>query len=191
MKLKEKSFVVGIIAVLVVVLIVGFFAVRLFLPKEPEITNELVAAKLEEASELTTARLTYNGLLHYEEGSVPLINKKAFFMVYCAEVEAGIDLSQVQVDVRDDEVLVMVPEPGIQDIYIDPESITFYDEQTALFNPNDREEAIDAIAEAEADVRERAGIEQLIDTAKTQTTLLLENLLQDTIGERTLAITFG
>ena len=159
--------------------------------QRPDISNELVASKLEAVSELTTARLTYNGLLHYEEGKVPLLTKKAFFMVYCAEVEAGIDLSAVEITVADDTLTLTLPAPVIQSIHVIPDSIQFYNEKSALFNPDNKDDAIDAIAEAEADVQAKADIAQMLDTAKNQTELLLTNLFADTIGERSLVIRYN
>lgn len=155
-----------------------------------EITNEMVVAKIEAAGELTTAKLTYNGLLYYEEGKIPLLTKKAFFVVYQAKVDVGIDMSQIDVDVTNSTVRITAPEPGIQLVYVDPASIKFYDDKAALFNKDDKNDAVDAIAAAEADVRENADIAQLVDLAKSQTVLLLENLFEGSIGERELVVKF-
>ena len=155
--------------------------------QEPVITDTLVASKLEAVSELTTARLTYNSLLHYEDGKIPLLTKKAFFMTYCAEVEAGIDLSAVDTAITDDTLTLTLPEPIIQSIHVIPDSIQFYNEKNALFNPETKEDAVNAIARAEADIQEKADIGQMLDTAKTQTELLT-GLFADAIGERALVI---
>ena len=155
-----------------------------------DITNELVVSKLEAVSELTTARLTFNGLLHYEEGKIPLLTKKAFFMTYCAEVKAGIDLSAVEVEITDAALTLSVPEPTVQSIYILPDSIKFYNESSALFNPEGKEDAIDAIAEAQADVQAKADIAQMLDTARSQTELLLENLFVDSLDGRAFVIRY-
>ena len=112
-------------------------------------------------------------------------------MVYCAEVEAGIDLSAVEITVADDTLTLTLPAPVIQSIHVIPDSIQFYNEKSALFNPDNKDDAIDAIAEAEADVQAKADIAQMLDTAKNQTELLLTNLFADTIGERSLVIRYN
>ena len=53
--------------------------------RKPDITNTYISSKLETVSNLTTAELTYNGLIHYEEGDIPILTKKSFSMVYRAE----------------------------------------------------------------------------------------------------------
>ena len=47
-------------------------------PKEPELTSAFVSGKLEAVSELTTARLTYTGLIKYSEGKFHSLRKTAF-----------------------------------------------------------------------------------------------------------------
>lgn len=192
MKVKNSLTKIIVLALVAIILlsIIAIVCIFLLSPKEPTITTELIASKLEAVSELTTAQLTYNGLLHYEEGTIPFLTRNAFFMIYCAEVEAGIDLSQVKITVSDTEVNLVIPNAEILDIYIDPATIEFYNEGFALFNWSGKEDAIDALAEAEEDVRQKAGVEQLLETANAQTQLLLENLLKDAIGDRTLVIRF-
>jgi len=181
---------VTVILVLIVLCAAAFVAYKVMDSKTPRVTNELVVAKLEAASELTTAKLTYNGLLRYEEEGIPFLTEKAFFMVYTAQVTAGIDISKVEVSVTKEEVKITVPEPEVLTVYVDPDSIEFYDQMVALFNWESKEDGIDAIAAAEQDIMEKADIEELIVRAREQTKFLLRNLFQDTIGERTLTIAF-
>ena len=189
MKTKLTVKVISIaISVLILLSAAVFVGTKLSAAREPEVTNDLIAAKLESVSELTTAQLTYNGLLHYEEGKIPLLTQKAFFMLYCAEVEAGIDLSQVKITVSNDTVELLLPQAEVLDVYILPDSIQFYDEKSALLNWDNKNDALDAIAAAEADVLERGGIDALLETADQQTILLLKALLSDTIGARTLVV---
>lgn len=190
MKTKLTIKIVSIVVGALILLGAAIFIGSKFADREPEVTNDLIATKLESVSELTAAQLTYNGLLHYEEGSIPLLTKKAFFMLYCAEVEAGIDLTEVKINISKSEVELLLPRAQVQDVYILPESIQFYDEKSALLNWDNKNDAIDAISAAEEDVLARGGIDALIETANQQTALLLEALLQDTIGERDLVIRY-
>ena len=114
---------------------VGFLASRL-LESGPEVTVSAtsIEERLTRCSSLTTARLEYRGLVKYEEGDIPLINKKAFSMIYDAQISAGIDLENAQVEISGRDISITLPEPAVQDITIDPDSLEFYDEQFALFN---------------------------------------------------------
>ena len=66
-------------------------------------------------------------------------------MIYDASVKAGVDLKQVQIDIKGNNISVTLPKAEIQDITIDPGSLEFYDEKFALFNFQDREDTVEAL----------------------------------------------
>jgi hypothetical protein len=156
----------------------------------PKITNSYISNRLEKASELTSAKLTYNGIIHYTNGKIPFLTKKAFLMTYHAEVKAGIDLSQVEVNVSKSDVKITIPEIKILDLNVDGDTIQFYDEKSALFNWTKKEDVVDAIQTAKDDVNKNADIEELKTKAKEQTATLLEGLFENSIGNRKLVIVY-
>lgn len=157
-------------------------------PKEPELTSSFINGKLEAVSELTTAKLTYTGLIKYSEGSIPFLTQNSFSMIYTATVRAGIDLSKAVVEITEEEVVIILPACEIQSVDIDEESIEFYDEKWALFNRSTKEDVIDMVSAAKEDVTKKADIESLLESASLQTKALVRGLLEDTIGERNLVI---
>lgn len=157
-------------------------------PKEPELTSSFINGKLEAVSELTTAKLTYTGLIKYSEGSIPFLTQNSFSMIYTATVRAGIDLSKAVVEITEEEVVIILPACEIQSVDIDEESIEFYDEKWALFNRSTKEDVIDMVSAAKEDVTKKADIESLLESASLQTEALVKGLLEDTIGERSLVI---
>ena len=157
-------------------------------PKEPELTSSFINGKLEAVSELTTAKLTYTGLIKYSEGSIPFLTQNSFSMIYTATVRAGIDLSKAVVEITEEEVVIMLPACEIQSVDIDEESIEFYDEKWALFNRSTKEDVIDMVSAAKEDVTKKADIKSLLESASLQTEALVKGLLEDTIGERSLVI---
>lgn len=158
--------------------------------RKPDITSAYISSKVETVSHLTTAELAYNGLIHYEEGDIPILTKKSFSMVYCAEVKAGVDLSKLESYVTDTEVVLIVPEVEIQEINIDETSIQFYDEQVALFNWEEKQDTLDAMAAAKKDVEEKVNMTELKLKARTQTEGLLKGLFEGTVGEREVRVQF-
>lgn len=177
---------IGVVAVLVMA---GFWIKSAFFGKsEPTITTDYITGKLEAASELTTAELTYTGLVNYEDGSIPFLTKKTFTMVYTATVKAGIDFSKIKIDVKKDSVVVSLPESQVLSVNVDPNSIDFYDESFALFNWTDREDVKDALVVAESDVQLHADTSSLINKAREQTEKLIRGLLEDSIGDKQLVI---
>ena len=179
-----------ILIVVAVALIMGGVWLKTFLfgKSEPKITTDYITGKLDVASELTTAELTYNGLVTFQDGSIPFLTKKGFTMKYTATVEAGIDFSKIEVDVGGKTVKVTLPETEIQSVKVDPNSIDFYDESFALFNWKDNEDVSDAIARAEADIQANADMENLKKKSEEQTEKLIRGLLEGAIGERELII---
>ena len=157
---------------------VGFLASRL-LESGPEVTVSAtsIEERLTRCSSLTTARLEYRGLVKYEEGDIPLINIKAFSMIYDAQISAGIDLENAQVEISGRDISITLPEPAVQDITIDPDSLEFYDEQFALFNWTDREDTVKAMDYAMEDAQAKATQTDILAQAKKQAQTVIETLL--------------
>lgn len=167
----------------------GFYGhARYSVPKEPELTSAFVSGKLEAVSELTTARLTYTGLIKYSEGKIPILTQNSFSMIYTAKVRAGIDLGRAGIEIGEEQVVITLPECEVQSIDIDEDSIEFYDEHWALFNRTEKEDVIDTISAAREDVQEKADLESLLESADLQTRQLVTELLEDEIGELELII---
>ncbi len=158
--------------------------------KAEVISSRFIGDKLESMSELTTAKMTYNGIVEYTDGNIPFVNKKAFLMIYRAEVEAGLDLAQAKTEVTDKSVEITLPAITVQQIDIDNESIKFYDEKSSLFNWINKEDAIAAIEAAKSDVEEKGDMDGLIQRSQEQTEILLYGLFEGSIGERELIIKF-
>ncbi len=182
--------------IMTIIIVAAIFGLVLVIGKmveesrKPDITSAYISSRIETVSHLTTAELTYNGLIHYEEGDIPILTKKSFSMVYCAQIKAGVDLSKVESYVTDTEVVLIVPEVEIQEIDIDETSIQFYDEQVALFNWEEKEDTLDAMAAAKADVEEKVNLTELKLKARTQTESLLKGLFEGTVGEREVRVQF-
>lgn len=192
-KEKNTGILKAIIYLLIVLVIAGtaiFLAIRFTKESEPELTNSFISDKLEAASELTSAKLTYNGLVRYSEGSIPFITKKEFSMTYRAEVRAGIDLAKVESEITDAQVTIRIPEIEILDIFVDEGSIQFYDEKFALFNWEKKEDLLETLEGAKTDVQEHGDMDALKDKAKNQIQILMEGLFKDCIGDRVLTVEF-
>ena len=179
------------IEIVVIAAAVVFVANR-FAPKnETQITSSFISDKLEMVSELTTAKLTYNGLVYYSDGSIPLLTQKSFTMTYRAEVRADVDLSQADIKITDKEVQLTLPAVRILDTVVDPDSIQFYDEKAALLNWSKKTDVLDGMTAAQKDVEEKADFDSLKAEANTQTRQLLTGLFAGAIGERELVVKFA
>ena len=191
---KERWIFIGIIIVLLLLVATVFLGIRIgkglesTKEKKPEITSAFVSSKIEEVSDLTSAEMTYNGVIYYKEGDIPYITQKSYTMSYTAEVRAGIDMSEVKVTVAGDKVLVKVPEAEVQSIDVDAGSVNFYDESHALFNWDDKQDGVDAIKNAEADVEANADLEQLKKKATDNSKEIIYDILEEAVGAENLVV---
>lgn len=128
--------IITILLSIIVIVIIGFSIIS-FLPGlggTSSVDSRQINAVLSEASELTTAKLSYTGMSEYKDTGFPFINKSDFIMVYDAEARAGIDFKDIKVDVDDENQIVslVIPKAKVLDVKVDSSSIKYFDEKFAL-----------------------------------------------------------
>ena len=151
--------------------------------KEPTIDVEYINVRLQDMGELTTAQISYDGLLRYDAGSIPLLTKHGFLMTYSSYARAGIDFSKVRVRASGDAVKVIIPKSEIQLIYVDPESISFYDESHALFQGDEKEDLKTALVDAEADAKEHLDLDSVLSRADSRAEQMICDLISEIAGD--------
>ena len=183
-----------IVLIAALVLIIGGLLIALRIAntrnKEPEptLTSSTINQQLVSCSTLTTAELTYNGLVRFSEGDIPFINQNSFSMIYTATAKAGIDVSQAETTVTDTDIIVILPACEVQEINVDSDSLEFFDERTSIFNPSKKTDVVTAINYAEDDVEAKADLDGLIDRAKSQTELIVKGLIEPISEGRNIII---
>lgn len=150
--------------------------------KKTRISLSYIQSRLSEASDLTTCNLEYVGLIKYASGSIPLMTKKSFSMIYKANVRAGIDLSQAKVSQNGSEIHVSLPASEIQSIDVDTDSLKFYDEHSALFNWDKKEDISIAVKAAREDVEKNASLDSLKSKADAQAQAVIVQLIEPLVG---------
>ena len=174
--MKKRYILLTVIAAAALIA-TGFLSARLLDKEKITVSASSIEERLSKCSSLTTARLDYRGMIKYEEGDIPYINKKSFSMIYDAHIKAGIDLSQAKVEVNGKKIKVTVPAPEIQDIVVSPASLEFYDETLALFNWTDREDTAKAIEYAEQDAAAKASQTDILTQASDQAKTVINTLI--------------
>ena len=146
--------------------------------KKTSVNSTIIESRIAECSDLTTCNLVYVDLVKYTEGSIPLITKKAFSMIYQANIRAGIDLSQAKVEVTPRTVTIHLPQTEVQSIEVDTNTLRFYDERLALFNWSHKEDIGSAIPAAKKDAEEHANLDTLKNQARGQAEKVLTKLIE-------------
>lgn len=174
--MKKRYILLTVIAAAALIA-TGFLSARLLDKEKITVSASSIEERLSKCSSLTTARLDYRGMIKYEEGDIPYINKKSFSMIYDAHIKAGIDLSQAKVEVNGKKIKVTVPAPEIQDIVVSPDSLEFYDEKLALFNWTDREDTAKAMEYAKQDAAAKASQTDILTQASDQAKTVINTLI--------------
>lgn len=177
------------LALLLLVAVVGAGGYFYFTHKgAQELNADAITAKLENASDCTTQKLIYQGLVESKSGNIPILNKNAFLMTYTAVVRAGFDISKADVEVSDSTVEITIPPMEIQEITIQPKSLKFYNTSLTLFKPDEKNETQKALIAAEEDAAEKAGNSGLLEAADENAEALLRGILEDSVGDREIII---
>ena len=155
---------------------------------KPVIDVSIVNSRLKEMGELITAEMTYEGIMRYDQGNIPLLTKHGFLMTYSAGVRAGIDFSKVKLKVHDDIVIVNIPKSEIKILYVDPDSISFYDESHALFEGDGKDHLKTALVSAEADALEKMDRQMILERADRQAEEMICNLLSEVVDRSSIEI---
>jgi len=180
--------------VILLALLIGGIAGALLLnsrkPDEPDLTSDMIESRIEQVSKLTTAEMTYTGLIRYTDGEIPFLTRKHFNMLYDAKINVGIDASEIEYEITDEAVTIRLPEAKILDeVNVLPSSLRFFDEQNALFNQKESEDTQQALQKAQEDARLHADVEGVIEKANANARQLAEALFpKELLGERALII---
>ncbi len=192
LSITELLIAIGVVIVIIIIsLIGGALLHKRYLDKkekEKRITSLEVSQTLESASDLTTEKIVCQGLIHYEEGDIPFIDKKSYNMTYTAEIDAGVDVSEIEVTDTGEKIIIEIPDSEVQSVYVDPDSIEFHDESFALFNWDDKQDGVDAVKLAETDAKEHADIDTLKKEADNHARELIENLFSDAIRDQQVEV---
>lgn len=194
--MKFKNFLIALLAILLILalgvgylMLTGHVANPFETQKQATITAEEVEEQISKAADLSTAKLTYKGIVNFTEGQIKYITQNSFNMMYTAEVVAGIDMEKVTVDVQQPKdgnpgkVIVNIPKATVQTVTIDPDSLEFYDQKWALFNKTANTDVQDALKAAEQDARQNFGKKELIATAQEQADEVIKGFVQSVLPE--------
>lgn len=133
-----------LLAILILALVLGGaylgFKYKNAKDKAPTITSTSLKESLLSVEELTTTKYFYTSMGTYENQSdfygikIPLTLKK-FIISFEGTISAGVNLDEMTIEVKDNNILISLPETKILSHEIDENSIKIYDEKSSIFNP--------------------------------------------------------
>ena len=139
--IRNTKTITSILFLMLIIALI-FFAGMKFADRnsEPEISSTALAQQLQEVNELAVLDYNYTKVGKFENSlklngwSIPL-TKKSFLLTYAGRIQAGVDMSAMEVNVKGKKILVTLPEVRILNNVLDEKSIEVYDETKNIFNP--------------------------------------------------------
>lgn len=180
-KLKRRA----ILALLLIAVVAGAFflgGVMAGRDSQPQITSALLGQRLNAIQELATQEYHYTNMgrfqnqLDFYGWKVPFTTK-SFIVAYNGVIKAGVDLSELQVEVSGKTISVTLPEGKILSHDIDEESLEVFDETKNIFNPIQIEDYTGFTADQKASMEERAIDEGLLTAASERARTVVEEFL--------------
>lgn len=175
---KAKKMFLGLLAIIVLVFASYFFGMKGGLFKTSEkISSETVKNQILSVKELTTLKYKYTNVGSFENQSefygmkVPFTHKK-FIISYDGEVNAGINLEEAEVLLNDSDkkINIKLPKSKILNHVIDEDSLTVFDEKSAIFNKLEIEDFSnfrkDEMKKVEEDLVRKGFLEEADDKTK-------------------------
>ena len=193
-RLKRK--LMGVLA-LVVLLAVAFGAGAVLSRRsaEPVITSDLIGQQLEAVSELATVEYHYTNMGKFENQvdfygwKVPFTTK-SFIVAYDGVIKAGVDLSEMKIEVSGKTITVTMPEAKVLSHEMDEEGLEVYDETHNIFNPIEIEDYTQFTADQKESIEARALDNGLLTSAAQRAENTVRGLIEALPGmeEYTLTI---
>lgn len=132
---------VGFWCAIVGALITALIALSLYKPEsKTKITSTTLKSSLEQAGDLITSRYYYSDIGKFENSyeingwSIPFTGK-SFLLTYQGEATLGFKVSDMEVNIRGNRILVHCPAIEVLSNDIPSETVEVYDQTTNIFNP--------------------------------------------------------
>ena len=153
--------------------------------KQEELSAIVLQNQISSMSELAVVTYTYTELGQYESSKefygvkMPFTTNR-FLLTFDGVIKAGIDMTEVKVDVDSDTKTVTVKLPGAEILSheIDEDSVKIYDEKTSIFNPFTVQDYTSFYVDQKKTVEEKAREKGLLTEAQAQAEHAVRQLLE-------------
>ena len=182
-----RRFWLGLVSLAALLLVVGLcFGAGVFWSARnqgaPEITADLLTARVQQAQELVTVKYFYTNVGKFEKSSnfygwrIPF-SAISFLISYEGKFSAGVNLSRASVIKEGQRVIITLPRPEILSHEIDQDSLKVYDESRNLFNPISIEDYAQFSVDQQQAMEQKAMDGGLLEEAKGAAERTLTGLL--------------
>ena len=193
-KINQNLFLVCLVIILICITIIAGMLIQ---TRKNKVESRTVAFGLRDIGELitqagyfTTVQATTDARTLF--GFDIPFTKSKYIYSYDGIVKAGLDFSQIEVSVNDQDkiVIVKLPEVKVLDITIDNDSLKIYDESQSIFTPLHIEDLNNAQIELKEKAKETALQNNLLEQATQNAKTIISGFLSGTLDLKDYTIKF-
>ena len=187
MKLIKKLFIIFIISLLFITAFIFFkgYIINFDESNNKKYDVKYFVSQIKNKGFLVTSELDYSGRINYKINKDAVYGTKwliyrEFIMIFDAKIEAGVDLSNIEITETETKIIVKMSKATIKDIYIIPESIEYYDiKNTPIkWGESDKEAANAAKIKAKEDVINNVNLNTLLNNAQTRAEFYIKSFIE-------------
>lgn len=179
-----KKFIVNLIIILIIGVVIFWFGTIMGgKSNEPVITDTALYTQLKNISELSVLEYNYSKVGKFENSlslngwDIPLTTK-SFLLTYSGQLKAGVDMEKATVSIKDNAILIELPQVEILSNIIDEKSIEVYDETHNIFNQISINDYTKFASQQKSKVEDEAVENGILSEAATRVDHTITNMFQ-------------
>lgn len=179
-----KKFIVNLIIILIIGVVIFWFGTIMGgKSNEPVITDTTLYTQLKNISELSVLEYNYSKVGKFENSlslngwDIPLTTK-SFLLTYSGQLKAGVNMEKATVSIKDNTILIELPQVEILSNIIDEKSIEVYDETHNIFNQISINDYTKFASQQKSKVEDEAVENGILSEAATRVDHTITNMFQ-------------
>ncbi len=189
----KGKLIIAIVVIMVILGIVGF--TKISMDRKTNLLSNNIEERILRLVELSTVKYNYTNIVEYEDKmqlsgiSVPFTNKR-FIIKYSGYIKAGIDLSTIEVNLKDkDTVEIKMGKAEVFENVIPEEDVYFYDERDSIFNKLSFKDLYVVLIQEKEKMKEEVIQKGILNDAEKNGREIITSLLEG-MGFTNIIITF-
>lgn len=174
-----------LIALILLVIVLGFIGVKKFsVNNDITLLSSNIEEKVSRLVELSTIKYNYTNIVEYDDKmqvngmNIPFTNKK-FILKYSGYIKAGIDLSTIDVKVKDkSSIIVKMDKAEIFENVISEEDVYFFDEKDSVFNKLSFKDLYSVLIDEKEKMKEEVVEKGILNDAQANGKEIIYSLLE-------------
>lgn len=178
----KGKLILGLVAILILVGIVGY--TKFSIDRKTNLLSSRIEEKVVRLVELSTVKYNYTNVVEYEDKlqlsgiNLPFTNKR-FILKYSGYIKAGIDLSTIEINLKDkDTVEIKMDKAKVIENVIPEEEVYFFDEKDSIFNKLSFKDLYVVLIEEKEKMKEEVTQKGILNDAEKNGTEIITSLLE-------------